>query len=552
VVSNLVGQGLNRALGRQQAFDWKSFVGAATGIPTSVADLVGMVAGYAMNGGVSGGQPQSQSDGPGMRLSQDAVDNWGPQYSQGDSAPAPNYSLGADGVRFGGDIAGEYAGGQEFAADVRERSMALARHEAAMFAPPSQARLLDDGLSAYGLPKPGYPSSGGGWVSEGPAGISNVGTISATRFALDDLPAQYQSAYGPVRLARDAAGQGYLAAPIDDRGSVKFYSPPAGYDMPSLATLQARVWARGVADGVRGAPSAALNVFEAGADFFEGAFNINARPQSPLTRAMQDGRLSGHSLLVGLIESTPAGILTNMGIGTPQSLYNAGQATGTGAAFAAVGLGLKAAGVAGSKLSAWSHNYSLEWPVVHGRFGQGGSVAIPSIRNLRAEVSAALPDGFDLVRMGRGGTAIVRFGGETFYSVPKAQYSLISQLRTIDTMGDVFTQRVQAIADGLNPVTDLSLMQRARLDATSEGWLKNRFMSSYKGSYIDKQFGRELPDIAGGSEYTKMSVGPDVIRVGGGGAGLSYEITQLTPSLNAIYSHTLKYHNELLRYVTYK
>jgi YD repeat-containing protein len=64
VVSNLVGQGLNRAVRRHQAFDWKSFVGAATGIPTSVADLVGMVAGYAMNGGVSGSQQQTQGEGP--------------------------------------------------------------------------------------------------------------------------------------------------------------------------------------------------------------------------------------------------------------------------------------------------------------------------------------------------------------------------------------------------------------------------------------------------------------------------------------------------------
>jgi hypothetical protein len=49
-----------------------------------------------------------------------------------------------------------------------------------------------------------------------------------------------------------------------------------------------------------------------------------------------------------------------------------------------------------------------------------------------------------------------------------------------------------------------------------------------------------------------MAVGPDVVRIGGSGAGLSYEITQLTPSLNAIYSHTRKYTGDLLRYVTYR
>jgi hypothetical protein len=54
---------LEDASGPQQ-FNWKSFVGAATGIPTSAADLAGMVAGYAMNGGFSGGQQQTQGEGP--------------------------------------------------------------------------------------------------------------------------------------------------------------------------------------------------------------------------------------------------------------------------------------------------------------------------------------------------------------------------------------------------------------------------------------------------------------------------------------------------------
>jgi hypothetical protein len=37
-----------------------------------------------------------------------------------------------------------------------------------------------------------------------------------------------------------------------------------------------------------------------------------------------------------------------------------------------------------------------------------------------------------------------------------------------------------------------------------------------------------------------------------GGTEVSYEITQYTSSLNAIYSHTRKYPSELLRYVTYR
>jgi hypothetical protein len=177
---------------------------------------------------------------------------------------------------------------------------------------------------------------------------------------------------------------------------------------------------------------------------------------------------------------------------------------------------------------------------------------VPSVRNLRAEVSALLPEGADLVRISRGGAAIVRFGDDAFYSVPKSQYSLIPELRAMDTMGEAFTHRVQALADGFNPVTDLSDAQRFRLGATPDGWLKNKFMSSYKGSYVDKEFGRELPYMAGGSDYAKMAVGPDVVRIGGTGNGLKYEITQFTPSLNAIYSHTRKYSDDLLRYVLYK
>jgi hypothetical protein len=212
-------------------------------------------------------------------------------------------------------------------------------------------------------------------------------------------------------------------------------------------------------------------------------------------------------------------------------------------------------GAAGEKLLGWSQklaDYSLEWPTLNGRFGQAGAVVVPSIRNLRAEVSELLPEGVDLVRIGRGGAAIVRFGDDTFYSVPKSQYSLIPELRSMDTMGDVFTQRVQMIADGFNPSLHLSDAQNIRLGLTSEGWLKDKFTSAYKGSYVHGKFGDELALIDGGGAYSYKTVGPDVVQIGGNGNGLKYEITQLTPSLNAIYSHTSKYSNELLRYVTYR
>ena len=80
--------------------------------------------------------------------------------------------------------------------------------------------------------------------------------------------------------------------------------------------------------------------------------------------------------------------------------------------------------------------------------------------------------------------------------------------------------------------------------------MKDRFMSSYKGSYVHTGLRDELPLIQGAERLSYKTVGPDIVSTGG--TGLKYEITQITPSLNAIYSHTRKYPNELLRYVTYR
>jgi hypothetical protein len=221
----------------------------------------------------------------------------------------------------------------------------------------------------------------------------------------------------------------------------------------------------------------------------------------------------------------------------------------------ALGEAASLAGTTGRTLLSWSQrlgDYSLEWPTLNGSFRQAGAFAVPSIRNLRAEATALLPDGFDLVRIGRGGAAIVRYGDDTFYSVPKSQYALMPELRTLDTMGDVFTRRVQAIADRFDPLQHLSDAQSIRLSLTSDGGLRDRFLSSYKGSYVHDQFARQLDLIEGGSAYSYKTVGPDVIPVGGNGSGLRYEITQFTPSLTAIYRHTRNYPDELLRYLIYR
>ncbi|MBL8517693.1 MAG: hypothetical protein JNM76_12085 [Betaproteobacteria bacterium] len=196
----------------------------------------------------------------------------------------------------------------------------------------------------------------------------------------------------------------------------------------------------------------------------------------------------------------------------------------------------------------------LEWGAVNnaGSRYQAGAVASATFRDLRSEVIAVLPENAELLRLGRQGAAIVRLGDDILYSVPKNQYSLIPELKAMDSMGDLFTKRVQMIADGFDPARNLTFAQQARLDMTPDGWLKDKFMSAYKGSYIHDQFDDALTKgmIPGGLGFKYNAVGPDVVSRTG--LGLKYEITQLTPSLNAIFSHTKKYPNDLLRYVTYR
>jgi len=216
------------------------------------------------------------------------------------------------------------------------------------------------------------------------------------------------------------------------------------------------------------------------------------------------------------------------------------------------------AGTAGGTALRWAQRldeFSVETVSLNnaGSRYQMGAIGL-TVRDLRAEVMQVLPEGFELTRISRG-AAILRYGDDTYYSVPKAQYSLIPELRTMDTMGQTFTTRVQSIADGFNPALDLTPEQAFRLNVTraipDRGWLADKFESAYKGSYVHGTFGRTLADIDGGSAYRYSTVGPDVVSRTGG-TGLKYEITQLTPSLNAIYSHTRKYSDELLRYVTYR
>lgn len=492
--------------------------------------------------------------GTGLRVDPATARLWEPQRSFETPVRPLDYSLGGEGVRLDASRA-------ESAAVSISGAPAFGQLGSGTYAPVSRDIMLS-ALQGPDGPAGAYPNTQGDWIGTRPGTTRPFGEIRPSRFALDDLPTELQSAYGPAMAAYDHMGQGFMTLPVDEGGSRKIFSPPAGYQVPSLATLQAQQWARGVADGFTQAPAGLWGgIKDVGLLLVDGPrllFDNHATPYSGITRGVMDGRITwssaGNALMVGLLENSPAGILTNMAWGTPETLYSAGTAIGGGA----FGAGLTGVTASGLRWAQKLGDYSLDFGSLpssgsasYAR-GQRGAVVTVTVRNLRAEVTSVLPEGFELVRLGRGGAAILRYGDDTFYSVPKNQYSLIPELRSMDTMGDVFTQRVQAIADGFDARLHLSDAQNIRLGLTPEGWLKNKFMSSYKGSYVHDGFRQQLPLIDGGDAYSYKTVGPDVVQVGGSGNGLKYEITQITPSLNAIYSHTRKYSNELLRYVTYR
>ncbi len=84
----------------------------------------------------------------------------------------------------------------------------------------------------------GFPNQAGEWVSLGGKGIAPEGAITPSSYILTDLPAVYQSGFGPTLAAWDAAGQGYLVVPIDAIGNMLIMSPPAGYTVPALSAFE--------------------------------------------------------------------------------------------------------------------------------------------------------------------------------------------------------------------------------------------------------------------------------------------------------------------------
>ena len=192
---------------------------------------------------------------------------------------------------------------------------------------------------------------------------------------------------------------------------------------------------------------------------------------------------------------------------------------------------------------------------------QGGATSMltPEIRfvsSIRNDIMSALPEGASLVQTTRGGAAVIRFGDDALYNIPMqanaAAYSRVfSDVRAMDTMGDVFTDAAQGVRNGYSFDLLPDKWQSAINNAPFQ-WLADKWESAARGTYVHDGVESLLDNklIQGGDAFEYRRVGPDLVPKSG--EGLKYEITQQTPSLNAIIQHSRRYPNDLLRYVTYE
>lgn len=351
--------------------------------------------GNALGHGVVDQSTPAGALGLGMQVDKHAMSAWGPRYDfEGPSATVV-YDVRSDQpTKLGGfyDELGESSGSaHEAALSVREARLA-----------PSSATpqdLLDVRWDRNLNIGRGYYNRQGAWVADSDFGVSNVGPIQSTRFELTNLPQQYASAFGPVRAAYDHIGQGYLAVPVDADGGVAIKSPPQGYSVPSRSALQAEVLAQSMIGAPReiieSGKQVGLALFDAARLVIDG----DAVPLSKITEGIRAGHVTWSSAVFGLIESSPAGVIANIGIGTPDSLRSAGSVLGTTLLTAGASLGV-AKGV--QSTSRWQQQlaeYGLEFPSIPatgpGRY-QRGAIVVPTLRASRAEPGIVTNNG-DLV-----------------------------------------------------------------------------------------------------------------------------------------------------------
>jgi hypothetical protein len=127
----------------------------------------------------------------------------------------------------------------------------------------------------------------------------------------------------------------------------------------------------------------------------------------------------------------------------------------------------------------------------------------------------------------------------------------MQQLQQLDTQGARLTRQVQGIADRATRADYITLGWEKRIDGLlpNQGYLRQIWESAAKGSYIHKEVGK-LVENSSEMALKSNTVGPDLTSTIGG--KLAYEVTQFTPSMNAILTHARRYPDSLLRYVTYQ
>lgn len=111
---------------------------------------------------------------------------------------------------------------------------------------------------------------------------------------------------------------------------------------------------------------------------------------------------------------------------------------------------------------------------------------------------------------------------------------------------------IMAVVRNRYSFDQLSPEWKRTIDGASEPWKKVLWESNARGTFVHEGVRQLMEDglIQGAGGYKYMYKGPDIVP--SSGPGLKYEITQQTPSLNAIIEHSRRYPNDLLRYVTYK
>ncbi|MBK6006911.1 LysM peptidoglycan-binding domain-containing protein [Ramlibacter ginsenosidimutans] len=208
-----------------------------------------------------------------------------------------------------------------------------------------------------------------------------------------------------------------------------------------------------------------------------------------------------------------------------------------------IGLGLKVAAGVGGVL------YSTD------------ATAAPLLNGIRKLITPALGDSIALTRVTNDGVAIIRTGDLSFSQVSLQSSTMeyrnrFAQLRELDPTWRNLQSAAQEVRDGYS-FEKLSLDWRtaindARALRGSEPWIANRFESAAIGSYVDTGIGIRMQQglISGADDYLKMRVGPDLVPRAG--EGLKMEITNYTPSLNAIATHAWRYPTETMRYILYR